>query len=108
MSVGIVIWDSEGLVMVSSIHQIAMNYSLQVAKAIAIYLGLHLALVTGFTNVVARSDVQVIVNWIHEDREFFFEVGLILEDIKLVLPGCFAYVNVSFVPRNTNHSTLFS
>ena len=71
------------------------------AEAIAIYIGLLLALETGFTNVVNECNAQVIVNWIKNDSRLYSEVGLILADIKILFYN-FGSVEVSYVPRKAN------
>ena len=101
VGVGIVIHDSEGFVMASSSQKIEATFSPQVVEAVAIYRGLQLAIDIGLTPCKIKSDAEVIVGWINCKNYLCSEIGVVIDDIHLLLEQV-RCVSVNFVPRKAN------
>ncbi|KAK2661753.1 hypothetical protein Ddye_000327 [Dipteronia dyeriana] len=106
IGIGIIIRDSNRVVMASRSRIIFVGYSLQIAEAVAVLRGIQFALDTGFRCCTIESDAQVIVNLINSKSCILSDVGLIIDDI-LCLRDKFMEWNVRFVPRRANMLTHF-
>ncbi|KAK3217704.1 hypothetical protein Dsin_011674 [Dipteronia sinensis] len=101
VGVGIVIRDLDGFVEAASSQRISATYSPHVAKAVAIYKGFLLASQTDFWRVEVESDAAVVVGWVNDGKVMESEVGLVVEDIKL-LTNTMLFCTVNFVSRKFN------
>ncbi|KAI9198073.1 hypothetical protein LWI28_009622 [Acer negundo] len=98
---GIVIRNSEGLVMACSSQKLEASYSPQVAEAVALLCGLQLACDTGLYPCQADSDVAVVVNWINNGSILVSEIGSVINDIHILLRQA-RCKSINFVPRLAN------
>ncbi|KAK2645800.1 hypothetical protein Ddye_020995 [Dipteronia dyeriana] len=101
MGFGIIIRDSNGAVMASSVQSLNVRFPPQMAEAMAIFRGLQFAAETGLVPCVMESDAQVVINLLNSVLAPLSDVGLIIQDI---FSFCEKYFSCSFnfVPRHGN------
>ncbi|KAK2649623.1 hypothetical protein Ddye_017112 [Dipteronia dyeriana] len=100
VGVGLIVRQSNGLVLVASAQCFTACFSPLVAEAVAILRGLQCAVSCGFYPVVLDSDAKWVVDLINSGNETQAEIGAIVEDI-LVISKQFN-IPISFVPRAAN------
>ncbi|KAK2662526.1 hypothetical protein Ddye_001100 [Dipteronia dyeriana] len=98
---GIIICNSEGLVMASSSQNITASFSPQAAEAEAIRRGMLMAIVAGLFPCLLESYAEVGVDWINSVIPLCSEIGVIIMDIQNLLK-LDLYILINFVPRNAN------
>ncbi|KAK2647504.1 hypothetical protein Ddye_014993 [Dipteronia dyeriana] len=101
MGFGIIILNSNGVVMASSVQSLNSRFPHQMAEAMAIFKGLQFAVETGLVPCVMESDAQVVINHLNSVVAPLSDVGLIIQDIFSFCEkslSCF----FNFVPRNGN------
>ncbi|KAK3221237.1 hypothetical protein Dsin_008262 [Dipteronia sinensis] len=81
VGIGIIIRNSNGVVMASSTQSLKAGYSHQMAEATAILRGLQFAVYTGLVPCMIESDAQVVINLLKAGVPPYSDVGLIIQDI---------------------------
>ncbi|KAK2649115.1 hypothetical protein Ddye_016604 [Dipteronia dyeriana] len=99
MGFGIIIHDSNGVVMASSVQSLNARFPPQMAEAMAICRGLQFAVETGLVPCVMESDAQVVINLLNSVVALLSEVRLIIQDIFSFCEKSFS-CSFNFVPRN--------
>ena len=84
VGLGVVIRNSDGLVMSSSSQKITTTFFPQVAEAVAISRGLQLAIDSGLTPCMLESDAEVVVKWINNVVPLCSEIGNVISDILVL------------------------
>ncbi|KAL5811377.1 hypothetical protein ACOSQ3_028113 [Xanthoceras sorbifolium] len=100
VGLGDVIRDHEGLFMAGLSRKLYGLVSVEVAEALAILNGIHLAIESGFNHLLVESDALNVINYIKSRSPPLSEVGLVIADIFSIC----LHINVefSFVPRCAN------
>ncbi|KAH7572293.1 hypothetical protein JRO89_XS04G0233800 [Xanthoceras sorbifolium] len=99
---GVVIRDCSGKVLVSYTSLLLGLFSSDIGEALAILLGLHLAIDMGLSTVCVESDAASIVKQLSSRVSSCSDIGLILDDI-LSLVVNFAALSFSSVRRSANN-----
>lgn len=81
--VGIVIQNSEGMVLASLSQQLDQAFSPSGIEALAAHRGLQLALKLCFGQVMLEGDAQVPISTIQNEHEVFNSAGFLNEDVRL-------------------------
>ncbi|KAK2663378.1 hypothetical protein Ddye_001952 [Dipteronia dyeriana] len=100
IGVGVIIWDANCCVMVSSAHRFMACFSPLVAEATVSLRGIHTVISSGHLPTVLESDAKWVVDLINSDNEFWTDIGVIVYDI-VALSKQFN-IPISFVPRAAN------
>ncbi|KAK3229592.1 hypothetical protein Dsin_001473 [Dipteronia sinensis] len=98
--VGIIVRNSDGHVMRSSIQKIAICSSPLIVEAIAILKGLHFAVDSSLLSAVLESDAKWVVDLINNEGKSDADIGVIVSDIVAVSNS--SGISISFVPRTAN------
>ncbi|KAK9990612.1 hypothetical protein SO802_025597 [Lithocarpus litseifolius] len=93
--IGVVIRNSEGLVLGSLSKQIYQAYSPLEIEAMAVSTAMQFASNLEFQHAILETDSLVLVKALSDDTEFLSTVGLVLDEIRHKV------VNFDFVPRHT-------
>nr|XP_023919081.1 uncharacterized protein LOC112030645 [Quercus suber] len=99
--VGVVIRNSEGLVLGSLSKLVPLAYSPLEIEATAIATALEFASDLGFQRAIIETDSLVLVKALREDSEFLSAVGLILDEIRRKV-NFFNELHYSHVKREGN------
>ncbi|KAK2648201.1 hypothetical protein Ddye_015690 [Dipteronia dyeriana] len=94
---GLVIRDDNGFVMACSSQSASATFSPLVAEAEAILRGLQFVLDTCLLPVVLELDAAVVVKWINKGSNQRSDIGLVLEEISILIRRI-GRVVVQFVP----------
>ncbi|KAK3221602.1 hypothetical protein Dsin_008627 [Dipteronia sinensis] len=89
VGVGIVICNHCGLIMGSSAQRIDVNFSIQIAEAVAILRGIVFAKDMGLLPAVVESDALGVVNLTNTGSAISADVGVVFSDILNVISDCF-------------------
>ncbi|XP_075670254.1 uncharacterized protein LOC142640026 [Castanea sativa] len=80
--IGVVVRDSEGMVLGSLSKQISQAYSPLEIKAMAIETAVQFASDLGFQHAILETDSLVLVKALRDDMKFLSAVGLVLDEIR--------------------------
>ncbi|KAK2650221.1 hypothetical protein Ddye_017710 [Dipteronia dyeriana] len=98
---GLVIRDENGFMMACSSQSASATFFPLVGEAEAILRGLQFAHDSSLFMVVLESDAAVVVKWINEMSNQRSDVGIVLEEISILIRRT-GRVVVQFVPRKAN------
>ena len=99
--IGVVIRDSEGMVLGSLSKQIPQAYNPLEIEAMAITTTVQFALDLGFQHAILETDSLVLVKALHDDIEFLSAVVLVLNEIRSMV-NLFNELHYSHVKREGN------
>ena len=99
--IGVVIHDSEGMVLGSLSKQISQAYSPLEIEAMAVTTAVQFVLDLGFQHAILETDSLVLVKALRDDIEFLSAVGLVLDEIRIMV-NLFNELHYSRVNRDGN------
>ena len=103
-SIGVVIRDSEGMVLGSLSKQIPQAYSPLEIEAMAVTIAIQFASELGFQRAILEADLFVLVKALVNDTQLLFAVGLVLDEIRYEA-NFFNELHYSHVKREGNNVT---
>ncbi|KAK3212651.1 hypothetical protein Dsin_017357 [Dipteronia sinensis] len=101
VGIGVVIRDSQGQVMASSMQRIKAGYDPQLTEAVAVLRGIKLEFDTDLVPFVAEIDALGVVNRVNSGDPIASDIGMVEDEIV----NCFRISprgSVTHVPRNAN------
>nr|POE53100.1 putative ribonuclease h protein [Quercus suber] len=98
---GLVVWDSTGLVLAALSQEIPLPTSIETVEVIAARRALLFAKELGFERVMIEGDSEIIINAIREQTLLASDLGHILEDIH-VLSSSFCSISFHHIKRLGN------
>ncbi|KAL5763949.1 hypothetical protein ACOSQ2_016543 [Xanthoceras sorbifolium] len=104
MQLYLLIRDSCGAIMLSSLKSLEESFSHAVAEAWALLYRMQLASEAGLLPTVVESDSSSVINLFLSRSSIRAEIGLVFDDI-LTLRDSFDFVNFVFSPMSTNKVT---
>ena len=96
--IGVVIRDSEGMVLGSLSKQIPQAYSPLEIEVMAVTTTVQFAVDLGFQHAILETDSLVLVKTLRDDTEFLSTVGLVLDEIRSMV-NLFNELDYSHVKR---------
>ena len=99
--IGVVIRDSEGMVLGSLSKQIPQAYSPLEIEVMAVTTTVQFAVDLGFQHAILETDPLVLVKALRDDTEFLSTVGLVLDEIRSMV-NLFNELDYSHVKREGN------
>ncbi|XP_016173756.1 uncharacterized protein LOC107616295 [Arachis ipaensis] len=99
--VGVVIRDSNGLVVAAATLEVAPALSVREAEAFAFYQGVNIAAQTCFLEIEIEGDNIEVVNALNSNNPFGGTFGTIISNCKALL-CCFRFYKISHIKRNKN------
>ena len=85
VGIGVVIHDSEGMVLGSLSKQISQAYSPLEIEAMVVTTAMQFVLDLGFQHAILETDSLVLVKALRDDIEFLSAVGLVLDEIRIMV-----------------------
>ena len=83
--IGVVIGDSEGMVLGSLSKQISQAYSPLEIEAMVVTTAMQFVLDLGFQHAILGTNLLVLVKALREDTKFLLAVGLVLDEIRIMV-----------------------
>ncbi|KAK3222715.1 hypothetical protein Dsin_009740 [Dipteronia sinensis] len=101
VGLGVIIRNFKGQVMACKASLVLVGFSPLISEALAILSGRRFTLEVGLFPCVIEFDSQVTVNLMHSGSDRFADVGLVLNDIRLLLSSVSDEL-MEFVPKKAN------
>ena len=101
VEIGVVIHNSEGMVLGSQSKQLSQAFSPLQIEAMAIKIALQFATDLGVQHAILKTDSLVLVKVLREGTKFLSTVGLVLDEIRNMI-NFFTELHYSHVKREGN------
>ncbi|KAL5756798.1 hypothetical protein ACOSQ2_021544 [Xanthoceras sorbifolium] len=105
VSLGWVVHDSEGFVLLSAVKPMMGGFSPEVAEALAVLTALQVARDFCFNRVILETDASTIVKLVNDATLPLSELGFIIQDIRLFFQNSNFLICVRNVRRSANRVT---
>ncbi|XP_042939391.1 uncharacterized protein LOC122274416 [Carya illinoinensis] len=101
VGIGVIVRDSEGLVMASLCSSITLNFDPSLGEAVAALKATILCAELGLTHIVLEGDALSVVQAVQNEEENWSAFGMVVRDVKSMLSKVWVW-SIHHTPRELN------